>query len=174
MSHHYYGYVSLPLNLVQCLTWKCRYKQERQCTCNLILQARLCNHCYHGKVVSITFSECVCSLSYQACKAHVLYYMSSVVSVSTTFLHYLLNGTVFWKTLSVKCVCWFSVQLLILRTERDISMCVTFNVKYFFFLSDFNGTHFLDRFLKNIQIWNFMKIRQVEAHLLHLDGQTWS
>jgi len=28
----------------------------------------------------------------------------------------------------------------------------------------------LDRFAKNIQISNFMKIRQVEAELFHVDG----
>ena len=32
--------------------------------------------------------------------------------------------------------------------------------------------HFLDKFSKNTQISNFMKIRPVEAELFHADGQT--
>jgi hypothetical protein len=41
------------------------------------------------------------------------------------------------------------------------------------FLSDFNETtNFLERFSKNTQISNFMKIRLVGAELFHADGQT--
>jgi len=32
-------------------------QQDRQGTCNT--EARSCNHCYCGKAVSITYSECV-------------------------------------------------------------------------------------------------------------------
>jgi len=32
-----------------------------------------CNHCCSGKAISITYSECVCSLRYPACNAHVPY-----------------------------------------------------------------------------------------------------
>jgi len=39
-------------------------------------------------------------------------------------------------------------------------------VKYPFFLSEF-----LDRFSKNAQISNFMKIRPLGAELFHVDGQ---
>jgi len=45
-------------------------------------------------------------------------------------------------------------------------------VKYPFFLSEFNETYFLDRFLKNIQIPNFMKIRPLGAELFHAERQT--
>jgi len=42
------------------------------------------------------------------------------------------------------------------------------NVKCPLFLSDFNGTlNFLDRFSKNAQISNFIKIRPVTAELFH-------
>jgi len=45
-------------------------------------------------------------------------------------------------------------------------------VKYSLFLSDFNETYFLDRFSKNIQILNFMKIRPLGAELFHAERQT--
>jgi hypothetical protein len=36
-------------------------------------EAPLCNHCYSEKAVSITYSECVCSLKYPKCNAHAPY-----------------------------------------------------------------------------------------------------
>jgi hypothetical protein len=47
------------------------------------------------------------------------------------------------------------------------------HVKYPLFLSDINETWiFFDRFSKNLQISNFMKIRLLGAELFHADGQT--
>ena len=47
------------------------------------------------------------------------------------------------------------------------------HVKYLLFLSDFNDTeNFLDSVSKNLQISNFMKIRQVGARLFLADRQT--
>ena len=47
------------------------------------------------------------------------------------------------------------------------------HVKFPVFLSDFNETSiFFDRFSKNTQISNFMKIRTAGAQLFHADGQT--
>ena len=43
---------------------------------------------------------------------------------------------------------------------------------YPFFWSDFNETEFVDRFLKNTQISNFMTIRPVGDELFYKDGQT--
>ena len=46
----------------------------RSVTYKLIIEAGSRNHCCcHGKAISITYSECVCSLSYPACKEHALY-----------------------------------------------------------------------------------------------------
>jgi hypothetical protein len=58
---------------------------------------------------------CVCSLSYPGRKAHAPYYIVICgLSGSTMFFpHYLINGAIFGKKLlNIKCVFWFSVQLL--------------------------------------------------------------
>jgi len=55
-----------------------------------------------------------------------------------------------------------------------IKMYIGLHVKYPLFLLDFNETlNFLDRFSKNIQVSNFMKIRRVGAELfMRTDGHT--
>jgi len=58
------------------------------------------------------------------------------------------------------------------RNERDMmkNVCWSSCKIIFFFLSDFNETlNFLDRFSKNPQITNFMKISLVGAELFHTD-----
>ena len=56
-----------------------------------------------------------------------------------------------------------------IRSKMHISLYA----EYPLFLSDFNETNFLDRFSKNTQIQNFMKIRPVGIELLHEERQTW-
>ena len=48
-------------------------------------------------------------------------------------------------------------------------MYIGLHVKCPLLLSDFNETNFLDIFLKNIKILNFMKILSVGAELFHAD-----
>jgi hypothetical protein len=45
-------------------------------------------------------------------------------------------------------------------------------VKYLLFFSHFNRTWFLDRFVKNVQISNFVKTSPVGAELPNSDGRT--
>jgi len=81
-----------------------------------------CNHCCSGKAISITYSECVCSLSYRACTAHAPYCHLWPVWLYNFFPHYLTNGTNFEKLLNTKCVfilsTTFSGIFLILRRNR--------------------------------------------------------
>ena len=51
-------------------------EQNRQCTCN--------DHCYHGKRVSTTYSECI--VCYPACNAHAPYYNAACVLSGSAFL----------------------------------------------------------------------------------------
>jgi hypothetical protein len=62
--------------------------QRRRCTYKRKIEARSRNHCCRGKETSITHSDCVCSLSYPACKAHAPYYIVICgLSGSTIFFH---------------------------------------------------------------------------------------
>ena len=64
--------------------------------------------------------------------------------------------------------------LILRRSERDrLKMYIGLHVKYPLFLSDFNDTWiFLDKFSKNPQTSNFMKIRPVIAESFHADERT--
>jgi hypothetical protein len=72
------------------------------------------------------------------------------------FRHFLIKGTIFGKKLlKVKCVFWFSLELLfeifliLRRIQPDIVINVeSLYVKKPLFLSDFNEKNFLDRFSK--------------------------
>ena len=48
----------------------------------------------HGKVISITYSECVCSHWYPACNAYVPFCHLWPVRLYNIFPHYLINGTI--------------------------------------------------------------------------------
>ena len=47
--------------------------QDRQCTYERNIEARSCNHFCSGKEISITFWQCVCTLSYPAWKGNEPY-----------------------------------------------------------------------------------------------------
>jgi hypothetical protein len=73
------------------------------------------------------FLVCVCSLIYPAYSAHAPYCHLWPVRLYNIFSHYYINDTIFKKKLlNMKCVFWFSLQLLsetflnIRRTERDM------------------------------------------------------
>jgi hypothetical protein len=125
----------------------------------------------------------VYSLRCLACNVHAPYCYLWPARLYKIFPHYLINDTIFGKTLlNLKCVFWFSVQLLsetfliLRRTLRDIIKSVNgygrhLNCKLF--LSDLKGTWIFSTDLsKHTQIPNFMKIRPVGAELFHADRQT--
>jgi hypothetical protein len=110
-------------------------EQYRQCTYNVNIEARSCNHRCSGKSVSITKPECVCicRVGYTACNAHALYFYLWSATLYSIFPHYLLNDTIFRKRkmlLTIKRVIWFSLQfltetfLILRRNERDMSKTV--------------------------------------------------
>jgi len=73
------------------------------------------------------FWVCVCSLRYLACNAHAPYCHMWSTPLYSIFPPYLVNGTIFVKTLlNIKCVFWFSLQhlsetfVIVRRNERDI------------------------------------------------------
>ena len=52
------------------------------------IEARLRNHCCRGKAIIINYNECVCSLSYPACKGHAPYF---IVNCDLSDYHSLLH-----------------------------------------------------------------------------------
>ena len=89
-----------------------RYKQEPQCTYNVALRLVFVTFVAVEKQY-YTFGVCVCSLRYPPCIAHALYYYVWCVRPYRLFPHYFINGTFSGKKLlNIKCVFWFSLQLL--------------------------------------------------------------
>jgi hypothetical protein len=60
-------------------------------------EARSRNACCRGKEISVTYSGCVCILSYPLCKAHASYCHLWPVWLYSIFPHYLINGTILEK-----------------------------------------------------------------------------
>ena len=58
---------------------------------------RSLNYGCNGKAISVTYSECVCRLSYTACRAHALYYIVVCgLSVRATSLNIMPNTARLW------------------------------------------------------------------------------
>jgi hypothetical protein len=132
--------------------------------------------------VSISYSECFCSLRYPACNAHAPYCNLWSTRLYNIFPHYLINCTIFeggGDLLNRKCVFWFSLQLLsetfliLERTERDMNK----NVHW----SSFKVTVILVRLYETwIFSTDFQKYSNIKFHW-HLSswsrvvprGQSW-
>ena len=91
----------------QKITRRAIYIQRNNETCS-------CNHCCSGKAVRITtIFKRVCRLRYPEFNAHAPYCHLRPLRLYYIFPHYLINGTVFEKTLmNLKCVFLYSLQLL--------------------------------------------------------------
>jgi hypothetical protein len=116
------------------------------------------------------FWVCVCSLRYPACNARATYCHLCPVRLYHIFPHYLINGTIFGRRYRkyVKCVFWFSLQIL----PEIFLILITINVQrsscrvpVVILISSLN-LNFLDIYSKN-QVLNLMKIRPLRADWLH-------
>ena len=76
------------------------------------------------------------------------------------------------KLLNAKCILIFSTNFVrnIFRSKKNWARYDKKYIFHIFVRFEWNN-NFLDRFLKNSQILNFMKIRPVGAELFHADGQ---
>ena len=127
-----------------------------------------------------TTCVCICSLRYQVCNAHEPYYHLACPALHnfSTLSHKTQNFRK-QKLSNTKCVFRTSLQIssetffILRRNERDMIINVYWcSCKVPLFLSDHSTTNFLDKFSKNSQILNLMRIRPLRARLLHADGQT--
>jgi hypothetical protein len=139
-----------------------------------------CYHCCSGKYY--ISSVCVCRLRYPAYSAHAPYRHLCPARPYNIFPHYLTNGTIFEKKIEHKmCILIVSKtsvwNVTLKRNERNIIKKLHWcSCNVFVSLIRFYwNLNFLDRFSKNTQIPNFMKIRSVGVDLFHADGrtQTW-
>jgi hypothetical protein len=142
------------------------------------IEARSHNHCYRGKAISITYTECVCvcTFSYPACNARALCCHLWPVRPYSIFPHFLIIGTFFKNTLlNIKCVFWFSLQFLsdIFLVLRRIELDMIINVlRGFFFSPDFDATRIFSTYFRKMVTSNFMKILPMWAMLFRADRWT--
>jgi hypothetical protein len=130
----------------------------------------------------------ICSVRYPACNALALYLFLWLVRLYNIFISYLINGAIFEKVIDHK-ICFdllYNVVWNISHSkkswarymERDISRCMTKNLYWssgktlIILVQVLWNLKFLERFSKNSQISNFMKIRPVGAEVLNTDWQT--
>ena len=125
--------------------------------------AHLRNHCCRGIATSITCSECVyLALVIHYAKGMRLIILSSAACLTPTYFPTISHKghDFFFKSLNVKCLFWFSLQILseiflILRImERDVIINVcrsSWQVPVILVRFEWN-LHFLGRFVKNTQI----------------------
>ena len=75
----------------------------------------LCEHCYSGKAICITYSECVfVDLSIQ--NALRMCILSCGLNCYNIFPHYLIHSTIFEKKLlNIKCVCFEFLHIICLK-----------------------------------------------------------
>jgi hypothetical protein len=106
--------------------WKTRRSWENDLRRAYII-ARSCNHCWHGKVIKITYFECV-SLALVIQHAKLSSVVCRTVSCLSTLSHkrHDFRGKKNWTN----CLCWFSLQLLseIFLTRRIIKRHIIINV----------------------------------------------
>jgi hypothetical protein len=99
---------------------------DRQCTYNVTLRRVLATIVVVENNNYYFFCVCVCRLRYPACNEHAPYSHLWPAALYNIFPRYIINVTISYKKLlNLKCVFWFSLQLLsvtflmVRRTERS-------------------------------------------------------
>jgi len=146
-------------------------KQDREYTYNVTLR-HVC-----ATIVALE-KLCVCSLRYPACDAIAPFCRLSPAWLCRIFPRYLIHSMSFEELLNVKCVFWFSLQLLsatfliLSRIERDMVKNVYWSShKYPLFLSGSNETWiFLTDLLKIFKYQILWKSIQWELSCIRTDG----
>ena len=123
------------------LTWKSKKYYVFLCAC-----------AHKRASVGVTYTGAwlrACGLTYPVCHAQSSYCLWPLW-LHHVFRHYLVNGTIFEKKkklLNLKCLFWFSLQLLfetfliLRRNKRDIGInAKSLHVKYPLYLTDVNET----------------------------------
>ena len=155
-------------------------QQHMQLTYYCNTEGRSRDRCCHGGIKYHEHLSVALAIRYESTCA-MLYCHLLPVWLYPVIPHYLINGAIFEKEiLNIKYVYRFSLQLssetfLILWRIRDIiinvhrSICEVrvILVKFWWNLN------FLDRFTRNTEISNLIKIRPKRAVLFHADRQTW-
>jgi hypothetical protein len=101
-----------------------KYTQKGQCAYQLNSAARLPDHCFLGKAISITYSACVSVALVTSMKSAcaVLCHLWQVW-LYHIFPHYLINGEIFRKMLlNIKCGLWKSAQCGPFQGDRQTDM----------------------------------------------------
>ena len=129
---------------------------------------------------SSAYLECVRSLSYPACKAHVLYYIViCLFLLYSIFPCYLTNGTTFRKKLSDIKRVFFLYNLclkhfLVYEVRKVLSyMYIGIQVKSPLFVGFKWNLNCQTHFLKNTQISSFKTSVKWEPSSMQMDRQTW-
>jgi len=117
-------------------------------------------------------SVCICSLRYPACNAHAPYchlWPAPLYNTFSTFSHK--RHDFRKKLLKIKCSDFLHNFFILGRNERHrIENVYWSSCKVPFILVRYQrNLGFLNRFSKNTQIWNLMKMRPVGVEFFHTD-----
>ena len=155
-------------------------KQSRHSMFNVARRSLLINIFNVESNKYYIFSVCVCSLSYQACKAHAPYCRLWPVRLYNTFPPYHLTGTIRKKkSLELKYLFWFSLQIFLNYLSFLEEMSGTWSklytgpqAKWPLLLSDFDETRNFSTDFRKIFKYQISWM-SVQWELFHADGQAW-
>jgi len=125
----HYILLDLQIDRKDWIECKARNQQDRQCTHNITLRHIVQLLLQWKSSRYYIFWLCVSSLRHAACNVHVSYCHLWPAQLYCIFSHCLINGKTFKKVTNVKCVFWFSLQLLsetfliLRRIEWDKKRC---------------------------------------------------